>query len=180
MAERARIDAQKKFAGEPGPVTFEEVAPPPKGDMFKAMPQMRQSRITPYTEPRKLPDGTTKVKLFLPGCIFPAFREDGKPSTVFTRTPDHPIAAGVAGKFTIAHEEMYDEPFAVPEPDVVVFEERWETGEWFRSGSVWEIGKGKVFYYRPGHETYPTYRQPENLKIVENAVKWMGADHHGN
>ena len=50
---------------------------------------------------------------------------------------------------------MYDEPFHVPEPDEVILEECWAAGEWFRSGMVWRLGKGRVFYFRPGHETYP-------------------------
>jgi trehalose utilization protein len=63
----------------------------------------------------------------------------------------------------------------VPEPDAVVFEERWETGEWFRSGCVWQIGDGKVFYFRPGHELYPVYRQREVLQILANAARWLGS-----
>ena len=70
---------------------------------------------------------------------------------------------------------MYDEAHHVPTPDEVVFEERWPTGDWFRSGCVWNIGKGKVFYFRPGHETYPVYKQEAALKVVENAVRWLGS-----
>jgi trehalose utilization protein len=70
---------------------------------------------------------------------------------------------------------MY-EPFHVPTADEVVFEERWEPGEWFRSGCVWTLGKGKVFYFRPGHETYPVYKQPVALKVVENAVRYLAAE----
>ena len=69
---------------------------------------------------------------------------------------------------------MYNEPFHVPEPDAVVFEEHWEGGEWFRSGSVWQVGRGRVFYFRPGHEIYPIYKNSTALKIIENAVRWMG------
>ncbi len=68
---------------------------------------------------------------------------------------------------------MYDEPFHVPDPDEVIFEERWPTGEWFRSGMVWTIGKGRVFYFRPGHETFPVYKQPLPLKVITNAVRWL-------
>jgi trehalose utilization protein len=68
---------------------------------------------------------------------------------------------------------MYDEPFHIPAPDAVVFEERWDKGEHFRSGSAWQVGKGRVFYYRPGHETYPIYRQAENLRVLVNAVRWV-------
>ncbi|MDQ1470607.1 MAG: hypothetical protein QOJ99_2087, partial [Bryobacterales bacterium] len=71
--------------------------------------------------------------------------------------------------------EAYDEPFHVPPPDEVVFQETWNAGGWFRSGMVWNLGQGKVFYFRPGHETYPVYTQEMPLKIVENAVRWLGA-----
>ena len=70
---------------------------------------------------------------------------------------------------------MYDEPFHVPEPDAVVFEERWEAGERFRSGCLWKLGDGYVFYYRPGHETFPVYKQEAPLKVVTNAARWLGA-----
>ncbi len=68
---------------------------------------------------------------------------------------------------------MYDEPFHVPPPDEVVLEERWATGEWFRSGMVWNLGQGRIFYFRPGHETYPVFKNPEVLKVIENAVRWL-------
>ena len=69
---------------------------------------------------------------------------------------------------------MYGEPFHVPAPDEVVFEESWDKGEYFRSGCVWKVGKGRVFYFRPGHETYPVFKQAEPLKVVENAARWLG------
>ena len=89
--------------------------------------------------------------------------------------PDHPIARGIPRRFTIPQTEMYDEPFHVPPPDAVIFEERWEMGEWFRSGSLWQIGQGKVFYFRPGHEIYPVYHEATVLRIIENAVRWLGS-----
>jgi trehalose utilization protein len=87
--------------------------------------------------------------------------------------PSHPIARGLPGAFTIGQTEMYDEPFHVPPPDEVVLEERWATGEWFRSGMVWNLGQGRIFYFRPGHETYPVFKNPEVLKVIENAVRWL-------
>ena len=68
---------------------------------------------------------------------------------------------------------MYGEPFHVPPPDDVVFEEKWDKGERLRSGCVWRVGKGRVFYFRPGHETYPVYKQAEPLRVIENAVRWL-------
>jgi trehalose utilization protein len=70
---------------------------------------------------------------------------------------------------------MYAEPFHVPEPDTVVFKETFAGGEWFRSGMIWKLGKGKVFYFRPGHETYPVYKEKLPLMVIENAVRWMGS-----
>jgi len=113
-------------------------------------------------------------QLTLPQCVFPAWRADGAPSHVTTLLPEHPIAAGLPAKWDIPQTEMYDEPFHVPAPDAVVFEERWDKGEHFRSGCVWRVGKGRVFYFRPGHETYPVYQQTEPLRVLENTVRWLG------
>ncbi|MBO09974.1 MAG: trehalose utilization protein [Planctomycetaceae bacterium] len=134
----------------------------------------RSSALTPAATFFRNKDGRYEVNLRLPNCCFPAYRPDGKPSTITTRVPSHPIARGVPKVWTVAHTEMYDEPFHVPAPDVVVFEERWEAGERFRSGMVWNIGKGKVFYFRPGHETYGVYFEPTPLKVLENASRWLG------
>lgn len=112
-------------------------------------------------------------RLTLPACVFPAYRADGAPSHVTTVLPQHPIAAGLPAQWDIAHTEMYDEPFHVPTPDAVVFEERWDKGEHFRSGCLWRVGKGRVFYFRPGHETYAVYQQTEPLRVIANAVRWL-------
>ena len=113
-------------------------------------------------------------KLVLPQCVFPSWRADGLPSHVSTLLPSHPIAAGLPVQWDIPQTEMYGEPFHVPAPDEVVFEEKWDKGEFFRSGCVWRVGKGRVFYFRPGHETYPVFKQSEPLRVVENAVRWLG------
>ncbi|MFG0332370.1 MAG: ThuA domain-containing protein, partial [Maioricimonas sp. JB049] len=113
--------------------------------------------------------------IHLPWCCFPDYRPDGKPGTIQVLSPDHPIAAGLPNTFQIPRTEMYNEPFHVPEPDAVIFEETWEQGERFRSGMIWSIGEGRVFYFRPGHETYPIYKQAETLKVLENACRWLGS-----
>ena len=100
------------------------------------------ARLTPYDDVRKFPDGGVKVTVHLPYCCFPAYRADGKPSQVRVLKPDHPIAKGVPRQFELPHTEMYDEPFHVPEPDEVVLEERWASGEWFRSGMPLERRQG--------------------------------------
>jgi trehalose utilization protein len=130
----------------------------------------RASRITPFVE--KIDAAVWRVTL--PQCVFPAYRNDGMPSHVTTLLPQHPIAAGLPVQWDIPRTEMYGEPFHVPAPDEVVFEEKWDKGEHFRSGCVWSVGKGRVFYFRPGHETYPIFLQAETLRVIENAVRWMG------
>lgn len=115
-------------------------------------------------------------RLTLPQCVFPTYRADGAPSHVTTLLPTHPLAAGLPANWDIPQTEMYGEPFWVPAPDSVIFEEKWDKGEHFRSGSLWKVGQGDVFYFRPGHETYPVYKQAENLRVIENAVRWMGAE----
>jgi trehalose utilization protein len=171
MNERARADALAALApDERG--TAKVVETNVFANRF-SQPKYSDLR-TPAALYRKTPDGSVNVKLTLPNCCFPAYRNDGKPSQIRVLLPEHPIAQGLPAKFTIEQTEMYDEPFHVPAPDQVVLEERWQTGEWFRSGSVWQVGQGKVFYFRPGHETYAVYHNPNALRIVENAVRWLG------
>ena len=104
-------------------------------------------------------------------CGLGGVREDGKPEFLKCVDPSHPIAKGL-GDFTIPQEEMYNEPFQIPPPDKVVFFSYWGTGEQFRSCNVWTLGKGRVVYFRPGHETYPIFFQELPLKVVQNAVYW--------
>ena len=91
---------------------------------------------------------------------------------VWVVNPAHPIAAGLGDYFEIPHEEMYGEPFDVPPPDALVLVSWFPGGEVFRSGCCYHRGRGKVFYFRPGHETYPTYHQPEVLQVIKNAALW--------
>lgn len=130
-------------------------------------------RLTPYTTEFKYPDGRKKLIVQLPICCFPHVRNDGKPSTIKVFKSDHPIVRGVPVQFQIEHTEMYNEPFHVPEPDQLLFEEYWETGEWFRSGMLWNLGKGKVFYFRPGHETHAIFKEQWPVHILSNAAKWL-------
>ena len=171
MWERTRQDAVRTFAAGKDKVELEftpaKLYTVPKAD----------ARITPYAVQRKFPDGSMKVAVQLPNCCFPAYRADGKPSQVRVLKPEHPIARDVPKEFELPHTEMYDEPFHVPTPDASVFEERWDKGgEHFRSGSVWKVGKGKVVYFRPGHETFGVYLQPLPLQIIANATVWLAAE----
>jgi len=165
MQERARDDARASLPeAERATAAIESVNHQVIGVGVAA-----EARLTPFLE--KTGDGAWR--LTLPACVFPAWRPDGAPGHVSTLLPQHPIADGLPGTWDVKQTEMYNEPFHVPTPDSVVFEERWDQGEHFRSGSVWRIGQGHVFYFRPGHESYPVYRQPEPLRVLENAVRWM-------
>jgi len=86
--------------------------------------------------------------------------------------PHHPITEGIGDYFEIPIEEMYGEPFGIPTPDELIFISWFTGGEVFRSGATWQRGNGKVFYFRPGHETYPTFHQPKVQRVISNAVRW--------
>jgi len=134
----------------------------------------RDAALTPNFTTTKAADGTVTLHINLPNCVFPAYRADGKPSHVTTLMPDHPIAKGLPVNWDVGHTEMYDEPFHVPAPDAVIFEEKWDGGEHFPSGALWNVGDGKVFYFRPGHETFPVYKEEYPLRVIENAARWLG------
>jgi len=91
---------------------------------------------------------------------------------VWVVDPGHPIASGLETGFAIEHEEIYSEHFDVPPPDELVFISSFTGGEVFRSGCCWKRGAGRIFYFRPGHETLPTYNQPEVQRVILNAVHW--------
>ncbi|WP_342551825.1 ThuA domain-containing protein [Paenibacillus sp. FSL R7-0652] len=96
---------------------------------------------------------------------------------VWCVNPSHPIAEGIDAKIVLEKEEMYGEFFDIPVPDELVFVSNFQGGEVFRSGCTFRRGEGKIFYFRPGHETYPTYYNPEILKVISNAVKWAYPAH---
>lgn len=96
----------------------------------------------------------------------------GDRERVWTVIPSHPIAQGIPEHFELEKEEMYGEPFDIPAPDEVVFMGWFAGGEVFRSGVTYRRGAGKIFYFQPGHEEYPTFRSENVLRIIRNAVFW--------
>lgn len=100
------------------------------------------------------------------------WREAGDKERLWVIEPSHPIAEGLGEYIEIPHAEMYGERFDIPQPDELVFVSWFEGGEIFRSGCTWRRGHGKVFYFRPGHETYPIYHHPDVLRVIANGVKW--------
>ena len=114
-------------------------------------------------------------KLMGTACSWGAYVGDSLTLKVSVKSPDHPIAKDVK-EFTIEHNERYSDPYAVPKPQAVVFEgvASLKKGDPDRSqqGLTWEVGKGKMFYFQPGHETNPVFFDPNIRKIMANAVQW--------
>lgn len=100
------------------------------------------------------------------------WREAGERERLWLTSRNHPIAAGLPDHFELENEEMYGEPFGIPEPMETVFLSWFQGGEVFRSGVTYKKGAGNVFYFRPGHETYPTYHDTNVQTVLRNAVKW--------
>ncbi|WP_152655276.1 ThuA domain-containing protein [Oceanobacillus sp. CFH 90083] len=105
------------------------------------------------------------------GCDL-KWRESDDKERVWNVDPSHPIAKGIGEYFEIEKEEMYGEHFDIPAPDELIFVSWFTGGEVFRSGATFKRGRGKIFYFRPGHESYPTYHQAEVQQVIKNAVEW--------
>ncbi len=100
------------------------------------------------------------------------WREAGERERLWVTNPGHPIVRGLGDCIELEHTEMYGEPFGIPVPDEQVFISWFEGGEVFRSGCCWHRGNGKIFYFRPGHETYPIYHNGQIHQILYNAALW--------
>jgi trehalose utilization protein len=100
------------------------------------------------------------------------WREDGQHERIWVVEPGHPIADGLGQTIDIEHEEMYGERFDIPAPDTVVFISWFPGGEVFRSGCCFTRGRGKIFYFRPGHESFPTYYHAGVRRVIANAARW--------
>jgi trehalose utilization protein len=104
------------------------------------------------------------------------WREADEKERVWVVDPSHPIAAGLGEYFELEREEMYGEHFDIPEPDGLIFISWFEGGEVFRSGCTYHRGNGKIFYFRPGHEAYPTFYNRHVLRAISNGVKWAAQE----
>lgn len=100
------------------------------------------------------------------------WREIGEKERLWVVEPGHPIAKGLSQYFEIEHEEMYGERFDIPAPDALVLVSWFPGGEVFRSGCCFHRGNGRIFYFRPGHETFPIYYHPEVRKVIGNGIRW--------
>ena len=104
------------------------------------------------------------------------WREAGEKERLWVCNPGHPIVKGLGAYFEVPNSEMYGEPFGIPVPEEQIFISWFEGGEVFRSGATWKRGNGKIFYFSPGHETYPIYQQPEIKLVLKNAVHWAAPE----
>ena len=100
------------------------------------------------------------------------WREAGERERLWVTAPNHPIVAGLPHSFELENEEMYGEPFGIPDPLETVLIGWFQGGEVFRSGVTYRRGAGNIFYFRPGHETYPTYYDANVRRVLVNAVNW--------
>src|SRR3954468_12301529 len=140
MQDRAPDDALKLLSEEErktAKITYVKPLPykAPKAD----------APMTPTAERKVDEKGQIELVVRLPICCFPKWREDGKPSHVTVLEPEHPICKDLPKQFDITQTEMYKEPFHVPKPDATLFVEKWDAGEEFHSGLIWQLGKGKIF-----------------------------------
>ncbi len=116
-----------------------------------------------YSKPfRKLMGTTCSLK----------WREAAEKERLWVVEPSHPIVEGIDEYIELEHTEMYGEFFDIPEPDELVFVSWFPGGEVFRSGCCFKRGQGRVFYFRPGHETFPIYRDENIVRVLANAVRW--------
>ncbi len=100
------------------------------------------------------------------------WREAAEKERLWNIEPSHPITEGIGEYIELPNAEMYGERFDIPTPDKLIFISWFEGGEVFRSGCCWERGHGRIFYFRPGHETYPIYHNEQVQRVIVNAVRW--------
>lgn len=100
------------------------------------------------------------------------WREAAEKERLWNIEPGHPITQGIGPYFELSQTEMYGERFDIPTPDKLIFISWFQGGEVFRSGCCWERGHGRMFYFRPGHETYPIYSDSNVQRVIVNAVRW--------
>jgi len=104
-----------------------------------------------------------------------SWREAAEKERLWSIMPNHPIMKGIPLYFELEHEEMYGEFFDIPTPDELIMLSWFKGGDVFRSAACWNKGQGKVFYFRPGHESYPTFYNENVMKIIKNGVKYVKA-----
>ncbi|MGZ9724249.1 ThuA domain-containing protein [Rhizobium miluonense] len=102
---------------------------------------------------------------------------EGDLERVWVINPSHPIAEGLPPYFEVEASEMYGEPFDIPQPDELIFISWYSGGEVFRSGCTFQRGRGRIFFFSPGHETYPVYHNQHVLRVISNGIRWAQQKH---
>jgi trehalose utilization protein/galactose mutarotase-like enzyme len=105
------------------------------------------------------------------------WRSDFERERLWVVDPSHPITEGIGEYIELEEEEMYGEFFDIPAPEELVFISWFQGGEVFRSGCGYQRGLGKIFYFRPGDQEYPTYYNKEVLRVIANAIRWAASPH---
>ena len=98
---------------------------------------------------------------------------------VWVVLPSHPIAQGLPPYFEVPQSEMYGEPFDIPAPDELLFLSWFSGGEVFRSGCTFRRGRGRIFFFGPGHETFPIYHDPHVRRVIANGIPLGQAGAYG-
>ena len=101
-----------------------------------------------------------------------SWRNAAEREVVWTVDPTHPITEGIPNPVVIPEQETYGEFFDIPAPDELIFISSFSGGEVFRSGCTFHRGRGRIFYFSPGDESYPVYHQPEIQRVLANGVRW--------
>jgi trehalose utilization protein len=104
-------------------------------------------------------------------CAWSDAAAEGEPVDLAAAAPRHPIAQGLQ-RFRIARGAAHSGAFDAPRPDVVVFDGSLPSGDRVWQGMVWTRGRGRIFYFQPGHPDYPVYLQEEVRQVLHNAVRW--------
>lgn len=100
------------------------------------------------------------------------WREAGEKERLWNLAQGHPLTEGIGEYIELPNTEMYGEHFDIPTPQELIFVSWFQGGEVFRSGCTWTRGHGRVFYFRPGHETYPIYHNEQIQQVLVNAARW--------
>jgi trehalose utilization protein len=107
------------------------------------------------------------------------WRVNDERERLFAIDPDHEILDGIETPVVLPETETYGEPFGIPQPDEHVLTSWFEGGDVFRSGVCYRRGSGRIFYFRPGHETFPIYHDETVQALLSNAVEWAAPTGRG-
>ncbi|MCI8633612.1 MAG: trehalose utilization protein ThuA [Lachnospiraceae bacterium] len=101
------------------------------------------------------------------------WRESNENGHIWLLDETHPIVQGVQNPLDLSAEETYAEPFDIPQPDELLGVTWWKGGEIFRGMNLYRRGRGKIFYFHPGHETLPSYYNEQVLRVIDNALHYL-------